>query len=142
MDGDGGPSSRHVCHDNELLDAEDDCYVFSKIEDDIDGGTCTKHETQYNRDDRDAHDDLLDRYKSDDGDYRAMSDFKTEHLFSRMSYALGGEMFVDGAKLVEFRFGQVLKKISIFCIDSEGLLYTIRFKRSGPYTAYTHVKVL
>ena len=28
MDGDSGPLLRLVCHDNELSEAKDDCYVF------------------------------------------------------------------------------------------------------------------
>ena len=48
------------------------------------------------RDDHNAHDDLLDGYMSDNGDYGSMSDSENEHPFSRMSYVLGGQIFVDG----------------------------------------------
>ena len=37
--------------------------------------------------------DLLDGYKSDNGDYMSLSDLENEHSFSQMSHALGGQMF-------------------------------------------------
>ena len=86
-------------------------FFFSETEDDVDDGTYIEQETQYHGDDNDAHDDLLDGYKSDNRDYRAMSDFKTKHHFSRMSHTLGGEMFVDRAEPIRFRVGQRLKNV-------------------------------
>ena len=47
-----------------------------------------EEETQNEEDD-----DLLDGYKSDNGDYVSLSDSENEHPFSKMSHALGGQMF-------------------------------------------------
>lgn len=66
------------------------------------------------RDDHNAHDDLLDGYRSDNGDYGSMPDSENEHPFSRMSYVLGGQIFVDGTEPVEFRVGQVFKNFQSF----------------------------
>ncbi|KAK9192963.1 hypothetical protein WN944_003658 [Citrus x changshan-huyou] len=37
--------------------------------------------------------DLLDGYENDNGDYGPLSDSLDKHSFSRMSHALGGQMF-------------------------------------------------
>lgn len=47
---------------------------FLLLEDDIDDDESREQKTQHHRDDHDTHDELLDRYESDNGDYKPMSE--------------------------------------------------------------------
>lgn len=59
-------------------------------------------------------DDLLDWYKDDNYDYGPLLDSKNEHLFSRISHTLGGQMFNKGTKPIKFRERMVFKNFKAF----------------------------
>ena len=80
--------------------------------------------------------DLLDGYENDNGDYGPLSDSLDKHSFSRMSHALGRQMFREGTKPIEFREGMVFKNFREFawalkdyCIQQSFRGKRIKFER-------------
>lgn len=51
--------------DDELLEIENDFYVFSELENDIDDREAWKEESQYNSNEHNAINNLLDWYEND-----------------------------------------------------------------------------
>ena len=107
-------------------------YVFSELENDIVDGEPKEHETQYHMDDHNAHDDLLNRYECDNKNCGPMKNFENEHLFSRMSHVLGGEIFINGTEPVEFKVRQVLKFFNLLYALWRITVYNKISKVEGP----------
>ena len=82
------------------------------------------------------NDDLLYGYESDKNDYWLLSDLEDEHSFSRMSYALGRQMFKESTKPIEFKEGMMFKNFREFawtlkdyCIQQSFRGRKIKFER-------------
>ena len=70
--------------------------MWSESEDDMCGTTRASKSQPEDEVQNEEDDDLLDGYESDNGDYGPLSDLKDEHPFSKMSHALGEQMFREG----------------------------------------------